>query len=258
MKEINPDQIHELPGQRIEKGQTFSFRCSPGIGCFNRCCRNLNLFLYPYDVVRLKNHLGITSAEFIDQYVDVVLRPGDHFPEALLRMKEDPERTCIFMETSGCAAYADRPDTCRNFPVERGLLYDKTGRTESVYFFRPPEFCLGRYEDRPLTIEDWIDDQDARLYGRMTALWAEVKSLFQENPWGAEGPGGPKAKMAFMAAYNIDQFRDFVFQSSFLKRYYIPKPFKKKLRADDTELLKLGFEWIKFYLWGIRPTLFNA
>jgi hypothetical protein len=53
----------------------------------------------------------------------------------------------------------------------------------------------------------------------MTARWASIKALFQKDPWGPEGLNGAKGKMAFMAAYNIDRFRGFVFQSSFLKRY---------------------------------------
>ncbi len=40
---------------------------------FSLCCRNLNLFLYPYDVIRLKKGLEITSDQFLDKYVDIVL-----------------------------------------------------------------------------------------------------------------------------------------------------------------------------------------
>jgi hypothetical protein len=58
--------------------------------------------------------------------------------------------------------------------------------------------------------------------------------------------------MAFMAVYNVDQFRDFVFQSSFLKRYKVKTAMLKKLKADDVDLLKFGFEWVKFFLWGIK------
>jgi hypothetical protein len=58
--------------------------------------------------------------------------------------------------------------------------------------------------------------------------------------------------MAFMAVYNVDQFRDFVFQSSFLRRYKVKTAMLKKLKADDVDLLKFGFEWVKFFLWGIQ------
>ena len=50
MKPIEIEEIDKLPGIRIQENDTFSFRCHPEVECFNRCCRNLNLFLYPYDL----------------------------------------------------------------------------------------------------------------------------------------------------------------------------------------------------------------
>ena len=253
MKYIDLDKLKEIPGRRIEAEDTFSFRCYPGIGCFNRCCRNLNLFLYPYDVLRLKKALGISSDEFLDQYVDVVLRSGNFFPEVLLRMSQNEEKNCTFLIESGCSVYADRPDTCRMFPMEHGVIYDAAVKKDKpVYFFRPPDFCLGPYEKKQWTVSSWAQDQDAGLYQKMTRYWTELKRLFLADPWGTEGPEGPKAKMAFMATYIIDLFRDFVFNSSFLKRYKVKSAILKKIQNDDGELLKFGFDWVKLYLWGIK------
>lgn len=150
MKYIEIEDIDKLPGKRLEEGDRFNFRCYPGIACFNRCCRNLNLFLYPYDVVRLKKRLQISTDNFIDKYVDIVLRSSSFFPEVLLRMTENKERTCPFLGESGCSVYPDRPDTCRTFPIEQGVFYDANHqKTELIYFFRPPEFCLGQHEKKP-------------------------------------------------------------------------------------------------------------
>jgi Fe-S-cluster containining protein len=253
MKKIDTKDLDKLPGIQIKKGDTFNFRCHPGVSCFNRCCRNLNLFLYPYDVVRLKHSLGISSDEFLDNYVDVVLRPSNFFPEVLLRMSSTPDKTCPFLTVSGCSVYPDRPDTCRTFPIEQGTLYDvQNNKDMPVYFFRPPDFCRGQDEDEQWTISEWIRDQDAAVYHKMTMRWAKVKRLFQEDPWGFEGPEGSKAKMAFMAAYNVDRFRDFIFQSSFLKRYKVKSTLLKKLKTDDVPLLKFGFEWVELFIWGIK------
>ena len=138
MKQLDLDKIEKLPGFRIKANDTFTFRCHPGIACFNRCCRNLNLFLYPYDVLRLKNALDLSSDEFLDTYVDVVLRPDNFFPEVLLHMSEDPERTCPFLTESGCSVYPHRPDTCQTFPIEQGILFDAADKKNTpVYFFKP-------------------------------------------------------------------------------------------------------------------------
>lgn len=260
MKKIELNGMDAVPGRRLAPGDRFRFRCHPGIGCFNRCCRNLNLFLYPYDVLRLRASLGISSGRFLDDYVDVFLRPGSHFPEAMLRMADNPERTCPFLTEAGCTVYPDRPDTCRTFPVEQGLVFEDGGRTTRVvHFFRPPDFCEGRLEATEWTADTWADDQDARRHNRMTARWATLRSRFEAaDPWGAEGPEGAKARMAFMAAFNPDAFREFVFGSSFLKRYKVKPDQQRKLRRSDLELLEFGFEWIRFFVWGDRPERFRV
>ena len=58
--------------------------------------------------------------------------------------------------------------------------------------------------------------------------------------------------MAFMATYNIDRFREFTFNSSFLKRYKVKTALLKQLKAEDEELLKFGFDWVKLFLWNIK------
>ncbi len=252
MKYYDDTNKADITGKPIGPEQPFTFACHHQLACFNRCCRNLNLFLYPYDVLRLKSNLGITSDQLIDQYVDIVMREGHYFPEVLLRMKDGGEQPCSFLSPEGCRVYADRPHTCRMFPIEQGAQYNAdSDQTEPVYFFRPPDFCLGPHEDNQWIIDDYIRDQGADTYYPMTLAWAQLRRLFAQNPWGVEGPQGQKAKMAFMAAYNIDQFRDFIFNSSFFKRYHIPAPQKKKLKISDETLLKFGFEWIKFFVWGI-------
>lgn len=252
MKSIDPDQIDQLPGRRLQPGTTFKFRCHSGLACFNLCCRNLNLFLYPYDVLKLRRRLGITADQFIDRHVDLVMRPGHFFPEVLLRMAENEQHTCPFLNAEGCRVYLDRPDTCRGFPVEQGLLYKgNSKRGTTVHFFRPPDFCLGRHEAQSWTLDTWADDQQARAYHEMTGLWADIRHLFQQDPWGPPGFESPKGRMAFMAAYNMDRFRSFVFESTFLKRYRVKADLVKKLRFSDTALLKFGFEWIRVFVWNL-------
>ena len=254
MKYLDPNALEQLPGKQIHPGETFHFRCHTNIACFNQCCRNLNLFLYPFDVLRLKQRLNMSSDAFIDRYVNIIMREGHHFPEVLLRMDDQHDSACPFVTADGCRIYEDRPHTCRIFPLEQGALYNAGSNTTTpVYIFRPPEFCKGPEEDHPLTLDDWTRDQGADIYSQMTLRWANVRRLFQNNPWGSEGFEGAKGRMAFMAAYNIDRFREFVFNSTFIKRYRIKPKLVKQLHATDKALLSFAFEWIEFFVWG-RPS----
>ena len=215
--------------------------------------------LYPYDVIRLKQNLGLTSDRFLDQYVDVVLRPGSHFPDVLLKMADNEEKTCPFLTSEGCSVYPDRPDTCRTFPVEQGVMFDRKNRPKEIFhLFRPPNFCLGQNEIQQWTIKTWDQDQEAEKHHEMTLEWSRIKHLFQVDPWRGQGPDGPNGKMAFMAAYNVDAFRQFVLESSFLKRYKVKPDIIRRIRVHDMPLMKLGFDWIRLFVWGmpskmIRP-----
>ena len=56
--------------------------------------------------------------------------------------------------------------------------------------------------------------------------------------------------MLHMVCYNLDKFRRFVFESKFLERFVVDDETVDKIRRDDVELLKFGFKWLKFALFG--------
>jgi hypothetical protein len=54
--------------------------------------------------------------------------------------------------------------------------------------------------------------------------------------------------MFFLSSYNLDKFRNFVFESSFLERYDIDAETLDKIKNDEVALLKFGMRWLKFIL----------
>ena len=63
----------------------------------------------------------------------------------------------------------------------------------------------------------------------------------------------PALKMAFMACFNIDEFKKFIFESTFLTRFHVPRDKIDRLKASDIELMSFGFDWIKYFLTGKGP-----
>ncbi|MCK5165505.1 MAG: YkgJ family cysteine cluster protein, partial [Desulfobacula sp.] len=51
-------------------------------------------------------------------------------------------------------------------------------------------------------------------------------------------------RMFFLVCYNIDKFREFVFNSTFLERYDFQKEKIEEIKKDDVKLLQFGFEWL--------------
>ena len=54
--------------------------------------------------------------------------------------------------------------------------------------------------------------------------------------------------MYFMACYDIDRFRRFVFETSFLHQFDINKVEIQQIKTDDTALYKFAMKWLEFGL----------
>ncbi|MCA1766096.1 MAG: YkgJ family cysteine cluster protein, partial [Desulfobulbaceae bacterium] len=110
--------------RRLGDQETFRFSCHPGVPCFTECCRQLDLALSPYDVLRLRRGLGIPAAEFLDRYAVVEKSEEEPFPTVFLAMVDDGRAACPFVTERGCSVYQDRPGACRAYPVGRGAYLD--------------------------------------------------------------------------------------------------------------------------------------
>ena len=78
----------------------------------------------------------------------------------------------------------------------------------------------------------------------MNDLGVEIDSIFRANPWGDQGIDSPALKMAFMACFNVDMFKKFIFASSFLSRFDLARERIENLKRSDVELMRFGFDWI--------------
>ena len=70
MQQVTDTNENQKP-LRMDADNAFQFNCYPGVTCFTRCCQDVTIVLTPYDVLRLKNSLGISSDEFLDKYTPV-------------------------------------------------------------------------------------------------------------------------------------------------------------------------------------------
>ncbi len=235
--------------------QTFRFSCHSGVSCFTRCCRDVNMLLYPYDILRLKIRLAISSEEFLNRYAGVVQGNNPFFPSVVMRMSDNAEKSCPFLGEQGCLVYEDRPSACRMYPLERAV--DRTpsrGRPEEYYFLTRHSYCMGHQESREWKVKEWLRDQNLNYYNMMDNLWAEIDTVFAANPWQGEGSAGPRQLVAFMVCYNIDRFREYVRDHDLLAKFRLDKSRLRAIATDDEALLKFGYDWLKFFL-ADQPTL---
>jgi hypothetical protein len=56
--------------------------------------------------------------------------------------------------------------------------------------------------------------------------------------------------MFFMASTDLDKFRDFVFNSSFLNTYEVDEATLEEIKSDDVALMKFSFKYLASSLFG--------
>jgi hypothetical protein len=158
---------------------------------------------------------------------------------------------CPFLADTGCSVYQDRPSACRTYPLERAVdRCSVAGVVEEYYFLTNHPYCLGHGQENLQSVNSWIRNQKLLDYNTMNGLWAEMDTIFRQNPWKGEGAAGEKQQLAFMVCYNIDGFRRFADEQKLVKLFKLDKYFKRRIAKEDDELLKFGFEWLKLILTG--------
>lgn len=166
----NPDQSEAsdlIPARELGRDEKFVFRCGPEIACFTDCCHQLELALTPYDVLRMRQPLGLTSGEFLEQYAIIEKSAEAAFPQVFLAMVDDGHASCPFVEAKGCTIYQNRPGACRTYPVGRGAFLDENGRPSDFHVLLTEPHCRGFGEGQEFTLAEWVADQELATYNEL-------------------------------------------------------------------------------------------
>ena len=227
----------------------FQFDCHPGISCFTECCAGLQLLLTPYDILRIKNRLNISSDEFLDQHTETLFDRHPRFPMVKLSMRKDQGHRCPFVTEKGCAIYEDRPEACRLYPVGRAsALVDREAKTREKYFIVDEAHCRGFQEEKEWALTEWVNHEGVKEYKDMNDRWLGIMS--SSKSLGPKAHLARKHQMFFMASYNLDKFRKFLFESKFFDHFEVDEKLRGKMETDDVSLMGFGFDWLKFSLFG--------
>lgn len=233
----------------LAPGERFRFACHKGLRCFTHCCRDLNLFLSPYDIMRLKNRLGLSSGDFLRRYGATNIGIVSGFPVMTLRMNKDQDRTCPFVTPDGCTVYTDRPASCRTYPLGRLVERNRdTNRQKETYFLFKEDHCHGFEEANEWSVEEWLDDQEIGIYNQMNDLFMEL--IVSRDRTNITRLDDEQMRNFALACYNFDKFKGQVFSPGFLDRFSLSVEYISRLRSDELELLKFGIRWTQFVVFG--------
>jgi len=232
--------------QPISEKDTFSFSCHSRVRCFNQCCRDLNQFLTPYDILRLKNRLGLSSGAFLKRYTFQHIGPQSGLPVVTFRTDRADGLKCPFVTEQGCRVYEDRPSSCRTYPLARLVSRSReTGAFSEQYMLLKEDHCFGFEGGRLHTVAEWIENQGITEYNAMNDRILELIRLKNR-----QAPGALDAKSEGLlrsALYDIDGFR----RNAVEKRLCLPSSADSDVETmADGEFLIFSINWIQKKLFG--------
>lgn len=252
----------EIEPEQLSLKSRFKFKCHKGVSCFTECCRGIDIMLTPYDILTMRKKLDMDSEKFLAIFTTPQLLEKGDLPVVTLKLLDDERKSCPFVQDEeGCVIYEDRPTTCRYYPLGVGSLSysgepgDDGDKDEFFFMIKEPH-CKGFDEPDEWTVEEWREDQGVDLRDEVNDGWLDLMVRKKSLPASMKLSENAK-QMFFTVCYNIDKFRRFVFESSFLTRYNIPEERVAEIKDDDVKLLQFGFEWLKVTFFHAGEEIFD-
>ena len=228
----------------VSEESVFRFLCDKCVPCFNECCRDLNQFLTPYDILRIKNALVMTSTNFLSCYCREHTGPESGFPIISLKSVDTVELKCPFTTPAGCKIYDDRPSSCRLYPLARGISRNRaTGKITEHYMLMREPHCRGFEQDNPQPVNQWILQQGLAVYNEMNDLLMDVISI--KNQYSPGPMDMATSRLFYMACYDLDEFRPHLYIKGAMDNLKIDPDLLEAAKVDDVALLKIGMEAIR-------------
>ncbi len=253
-KEKNPSNI--LP-VKYTMDSKIKFRCHPGVSCFTACCGDIDIILTPFDILRLRKHLNLNADEFLLRFTTPTFIQKTDLPGVKINL--DEKGRCPFVTPEGCTIYSKRPSACRYYPVGMANFHEggEEGVESEQFFFVVKEpHCKGHEEDKVWTIREWREDQGVDVCDEMNRKWLEI--VMRRKSFGFQASMSDEAKkIFFMASTDLDKFRHFVFNSSFLKTYDVDQETLDKIKEDDIAMMQFSFSYLASVLFGTDEIKMN-
>lgn len=228
---------------RIIPGEPFSFLCHQKIDCFTNCCRQLDLALTPYDVLRMRKATGLHSSELLKRFIIVEHDQQSPLPQFYLTMVDDGKASCVFVKPEGCSIYTHRPGACRTYPLGRATVKSAKQLEEFFVLLKEPH-CHGFKERTLQTIESFSNSQGLASYNHFNDLVADI---LQHEKIRAGMSFTPEQIQSYITAlYDLDTFRSMLKEGTIAGAAELPE----NIFIDDERLLRYAINWIKTVLFG--------
>ena len=192
----------------------------------------------------------MTTQSFIERYAAVQLGPATGLPVVSLRFSPEKDRQCPFVTEHGCRVYADRPASCRIYPLVRMLRRSRAdGSLVEQFALLHESHCRGFEQKQRQTVRQWIDSQLLDTYHRANdALLELIAMKNQLRP----GPLSRKhQQLVRMAFYDLETLKQRAADGQ-LEGMHSPRLRSNPGMQDDAAWLVWSMEWVKVVLFGSK------
>jgi Fe-S-cluster containining protein len=228
----------------------FQFNCHKGIACFNACCKNIDIMLTPYDIVRLKRRLGMDSKEFVARFT-VPFEIDSHGMPGLKMATKKGTAQCIHLTDEGCGVYEDRPAACRYYALgSMGVRKKESAMVEDVYFKVKEDHCLGHNEFNKQTVREYRIDQGVDQYDKMNREWRDIIIKKRSSGPTVGKPSERSMQLFDMCSYDMDSFREFIQTRGFREIFDLEDEAMSQLISNEDSLLAFSYQFLKQVLFG--------
>lgn len=161
------------------------------------CCLDTDILLTPYDILRLRRHLGCTTSDLLTRgLVEVFPGGSSGLPLAMIafRSAEGKPSVCPFLipvvdarklgeltlgqgklsledleaaripDRFACGVYPVRPTVCRSSPLGRLTMWPVDEHSPRLFYHPPGSFCPAIQKEGRTQVARWIDDNDIKPY----------------------------------------------------------------------------------------------
>jgi Fe-S-cluster containining protein len=247
--------LYKQMDQGLSLDTSFQFHCHEELPCFHQCCRTPTIILSPYDLLRLKQALGLASREFLERYTRRGIEEWSQLPLIFMDPFKTEEPGCPFLGPEGCTVYAHRPAACRLFPITMGSQLTEQGMVDH-YFCRQLDYCRGFAGDKEWTLASWMADQGFVEYDQARREWLEI--LLKRGLQGPEGVDADLQDLFATMSYDLESFRKLLEQPAFIEAAGLAGKPAAYRHLDDPELLKLSYQCLNTLLFTERAGLLLA
>jgi hypothetical protein len=119
----------------------------------------------------------------------------------------------------------------------------QTGKLTEHFMLLKEPHCKGFHTGKHQCVKEWIENQGLMIYNEINDLMMEIISLNNKT---IPGPLDLKSRHLFhMACYDIDSFRDKIFNKGLLNPAEYDAALLVKADEDDTALLRISLKWVQ-------------